>query len=227
MRGAAEQRQHHGDRGIGDVGGAVIGRVADGDAARTAPRAVDVVEADPAAHDDPPNWAPAPARRRDRELVIEDDPIAAPPRRLGHLARMVRALDVDDGARPRRFALDIRLARELGVGMRMRRPKLPPEKVGLPPIRGLRPEPPLLPENVPKRRGEIVRTRRRGSRRGPRTQAGADCGAAPRERTAMPDSVNYRRSSSLDLGSWILGGDAISTTTVLTAGAGHGPGMAA
>ena len=87
---AAGQRQHQCDGMIGHIGGAVIRRVADGNAERSACGDIDLVEADAGAHDQAAAIQPLDQRTVEIGIVIADDGVVFAPEWARHRAEFRR-----------------------------------------------------------------------------------------------------------------------------------------
>ena len=114
---AASQGKHHGDRVIGDVSGAVVRRVADGDGAGSGGGDVDLIESHSGAHDLPTAGEAGDQRRVDRDVETYNR-IAVAPERPRNLAGFLGAVDVQDRVAPEHLLLQVGGADELGVGIK-------------------------------------------------------------------------------------------------------------
>ena len=113
---AAGEREHQRDRMVGDFGGAVVRHVAHRDAASAASADVNVIIADPRAHQ---NAAAVEALDKcpvDRHPVVDDQRVGAPPVAVGDPIGDQLAVYQNVRGAPEHRALDLSVVLEQGIG---------------------------------------------------------------------------------------------------------------
>jgi hypothetical protein len=113
---AARQREHQGDRVVGDLGGAVVRHVAHRDPAAAAGGDVDVVVADAGPHQDPAALEAPDQGAVDRHAVVGDQRIGHAPALVRNAVRGKLVVERDFGALAEHRALDQRFVVEHRIG---------------------------------------------------------------------------------------------------------------